>query len=185
MKGKNRNHSYLLGTVYQPNSDITSKEAWLQTFETILSQINNIWDGPVIMFGDTNIDTLSESSVRQQYIDLLHVFNLTNVVTKPTRHGKSLIDHLITNIPGKVTLTDVIPCDTVSDHDCPFMNINIKTTKFQPRQKSIRDFKSFNLVTLNQILHSYHLAPSYAFEDPNEQLSVFNSLILECLNVHA
>ena len=25
----------------------------------------------------------------------------------------------------------------------------------------------------------------YAFEDPNKQLSVFNSLILECLNVHA
>ena len=27
VKGKNRNHSYLLGTVYQPNSDIASKEA--------------------------------------------------------------------------------------------------------------------------------------------------------------
>ena len=143
--GKNRNHSYLLGTVYQPNSDIASKEAWLQTLETILSHINNIWDGPVIICGDTKIDTLSECSVRQQYIDLLNVFNMTNVVTKPTRHGKSLIDHLIANIPGKFTLTHAIPCDTVSDHDCPFMNINIKTIKFQPRQKFIRDFKSFNL----------------------------------------
>ena len=77
VKGKNRNHSYLLSAVYQPNSDIASKEAWLQTFETILSHISNIWDGPVIICGDTNIDILSESSVRQQYIDLLNVFNLT------------------------------------------------------------------------------------------------------------
>ena len=157
----------------------------MQTFETILSHINNIWDGPVIICGDTNIDTLSASSARQQYIDLLNVFDLTNVVTKPTRHGKSLIDHLITNIPGKVTLADVIPCDTVSDHDCPFMNINIKTIKFQPRQKSIRDFKSFNLSDFKSDFAQLPFSTIYTFEDPNEQLSVFNSLILGCLNVHA
>ena len=29
VKGKNRNHSYLLDTVCQPKSDIASKEAWL------------------------------------------------------------------------------------------------------------------------------------------------------------
>ena len=103
------------------------------------------------------------------------------MVTKPTRHGKSLIDHLITNIPGKVILTDVIPCDTVSDHDCPFMNI--KTIKFQPRQKSIRDFK--NLSDFKSDFAQLPFSTIYAFEDPNEQLSVFNSLILECLNVHA
>ena len=82
-------------------------------------------------------------------------------------------------------MADVIPCDTVSEHDCPLMNINIKTIKFQPRQKSIRDFKSFNLSDFESDFAQLTFSTIYAFEDPNEQLSVFNSLILECLNVHA
>ena len=82
VEGKNKNHSFLIGTVYQPNSDIASKEEWLQSLETRLSYINSKWDGPIIICGDTNINLSSTSAITQQYTELLNVFSLSNVVSK-------------------------------------------------------------------------------------------------------
>ena len=61
VKGRNKNHSYLVASIYQPKSDQTSKDAFIDQLETLLAQINNIWNGPIIIGGDTNIDTLKYS----------------------------------------------------------------------------------------------------------------------------
>ena len=144
VKGRNKNHSYLVASIYQPKSDPASKDVFIDQLETILAQINNIWNGPIIIGGDTNIDTLKYSPQKERYYSMLEQFGIRNVVVKPTRLGKSSIDHLLTNIPRKVSHTDVIPSETVSDHDSPYMLINIKAEMFAPRYKYIRDYKHFN-----------------------------------------
>jgi len=58
-------------------------------------------------------------------------------ISKPTRKGKKLIDHIITNI-DKIHREDVLPCDEISDHDAPYIVCNIRKPRFGPRYKYIR-----------------------------------------------
>ena len=54
----------------------------------------------------------------------LESLNLEQVVTRATRTTKSsqtLVDHVINNLPKRVTHTDVLPCTLVSDHDASYV----------------------------------------------------------------
>ena len=78
-------------------------------------------DGMFILTDVVNIDMLSPLYyLTKRYQTILDVFGLTQVVTHPTRitkTTKTLIDHLITSYPQKVTDTGVVPSSIVSDHD--------------------------------------------------------------------
>ena len=52
--------------------------------------------------------------------------SLPQHVTKPTRKGKSLIEHICSNILSEVIHGDVIHTDEISEHDCPYTIFNIK-----------------------------------------------------------
>lgn len=122
------------------------------------------------MCGDSNIDSVTKSQLNDQY---------------QTRHGKSLIDHIITNIPDKVSHCDVIPCETISDHDSPYVIMNVKGEVFAPRYKVIRDYRKFNLREFVNDFSYIPLNVVYALADPREQLALFNKLILDCIENHA
>ena len=71
------------------------------------------------------------------YNNILDAYGLTQHTSYPRRLGKSHIDQIITNIPKKRVCENVIPSETVSDHDAPFVVLNIRKQKFQPRYKFI------------------------------------------------
>ena len=84
-----------------------------------------------IVAGDFNIDLIDADKITvNKYNDILDAYGLAQHISYPTRHGKSLIDHISTNIPKKVICENVIPCETISDHDAPFVVLNIKKQKF-------------------------------------------------------
>ena len=62
------------------------------------------------------------------------LFNLHEHITKPTRKGKSLIDHICSNVPSKLIHNDVVCTNDISDHDTPFVILNIKKKRCEPRQ---------------------------------------------------
>ena len=68
-----------------------------------------------------------------QYKDILQSYNLTQDISKPTRKGKSVIDHIITTSECKVKVNDVIPWDEISYHDSTYIFLNARISKFQPR----------------------------------------------------
>ena len=72
------------------------------------------WDGMLILTSDVNIDMLSPLRyLTKRYQTILEVLELAQVVTHPTRitkTTKTLLDHLITNYPQKVTDTGIVPC---------------------------------------------------------------------------
>jgi hypothetical protein len=83
------------------------------------------WDGLLILTGDININLLnSDAPLTKQYLDILSTFDLTQYVKKATRITQTscttLIDHIISNNPKRITHTDVLPCSSVSDHDAPY-----------------------------------------------------------------
>ena len=83
-------------------------------------------------------------------------------VMKPirvTRTSRTLIDHIITNLPMRISATDVITTSIVSDHDSPFACINVGVDRY------------LNIV--------------YSSDNPEEQLENLNSMFKECIERHA
>ena len=62
--------------------------------------------------------------------DISQIFREKAHISYPTRHGKSLIDHISTSILKKAICENVIPYETISDQDTPFAVSNIKKQKF-------------------------------------------------------
>ena len=106
-------------------------------------------------------------------------------MTKPTGKGKTLIDHICSNIPSKLIHGGVMYIDEISDHDCPYTIFNIKKEIFQPRYKYIRIEKNLNM---NNYILSFKKLPNnlvYAFDEPDDQIDVLNNLINQCISDHA
>ena len=97
----------------------------------------------------------------------------------PIRHGKSLTDHISTNNSKKVICKNI-----VSDQDAPFVVLNIKKQKFQPRYKFVRDEKSFKLENYTNDFSQLLPSPAYSFDDPDDQVKTLNNLITDCVSCH-
>ena len=162
---------------------------WLDTFESLLSDLSISWDGMLLITGDVNVDLLktTKSSVRK-YMDMLETFNLTQCVAKATRttlHTKTLIDHIITNMPAQITHCDVLPCLLISDHDAPYACVNARVTRFVPRYKYIRDERNFDENNFLIDFETLPLSLVFSVDDPEVQVDILSSLIRECLDRRA
>ena len=100
------------------------------------------------------------------------------------RQGKTLIDHIATNIPKKVVASGILPCPEISNHDAPYIIANIKVTRFVPRYKYIHE-KSLNVEQFTLDFGQLPFNLVYAVADPNDKLGIFNDLIQNCLDKHA
>ena len=130
----------LVGVIYRSDLLMTVSY-WLECFEDLLSHITSTWDGMVILTGDINFDLIGRpDSLVTRYSNTLDMFGLEQIVTKPTRVTRTfrtLIDHIITNYPMRISATDVIPTSIVREHDAPFAFINVRVNRYQPRYKYI------------------------------------------------
>ena len=120
----------------------------------------------------------------KRYQGVLDMFELTQIVERPTRAtrtSKTLIDHIITNHPQRVTNTGIIPCSIVSDHDVIYTCVNLRPPWFHPCYKFIRDFRNFNEDMFKEDFSTLPLSVIYYLDDPDEQLETLNTLISECL----
>ena len=95
-------------------------------------------------------------------------------MVKPTRMRKTLIDHIITNIPKKI-----------GDHDLPYVILNIRKQKFDKRYQYIRDEKRFDFSKYQKDFSQIPMSVVDIFDDPNDQLYMLNEFSLSCINQHA
>ena len=182
VKGKN---SFMLAVFYQPSSVDSDKRLWMQKFETLIAYVFTIWSGPIVITGDTNIDLLKDDyNIAREFKETLERLGLNQHITKPTRKGKSLIDHVITNLPN-IIHEGVIPCDEMSDHDAPYIICKIRKPRFESRYKYIRIEKNFQPNLFKSDVEQLPFNLVYAFDQPEQQLDIFNELFLSCLNRHA
>ena len=124
LHGRNENTPYLVAVAYQPTPYESDKLLWL---ENITFWSGNQVGGVIIITGDINIDLIGDQKEStKRYKNILHSFNLHHHITKPTRKDKSLIDNICSNVPKKLIHNDVIYTDEISDHDTPFVILNIK-----------------------------------------------------------
>lgn len=103
----------------------------------------------------------------------------------PTRKGKSLIDHVVTNSSCKIKTCDVLPTPEISDHDAVFVCLNNRVARFEPRFKIIRDMKNFDLQTYVQDAAKLPYNLVYATDSADDSLDSLNKLLLSCIERHA
>ena len=88
------------------------------------------------MTGDMNTNMFNVSDpLVSRYTGILLSFNLTQHVSKPTRvtsTSRTLIDHLISKDPQKISHTDVLPCSSISDHGAVYATVNVRVKKYLP-----------------------------------------------------
>ena len=139
----------------------------------------------MILTGNMNFDLICRTdSLVTSYSNTLDMFGLEQIVTKPTRvtrTSRTLIDHINTNYPMRISATYVIPTSIVSDHDAPFACINVRVNRYQLRYKYIRNVKTFDEQEFITDLDTLTLNIVYSSDDPKEQLEYFNSMFKECL----
>ena len=112
---------------------------------------------------------------------------MQRLVTKPTRKGKILIDHISSNISTKLIRCNVITTDEISDHeisdhDEPYAIFSIKTERFQKRYKYVRDEKNLDM---NKYTLDFKQLPAslvYAFDEPDDKITVLNKLVHQCIS---
>eukprot|EP00111_Clytia_hemisphaerica_P014788 TCONS_00043593-protein len=97
MEIKGKHDSFLLAALYQPSPTLADKRVWLTKLDTLLVYVSKIWTGPIVITGDTNIDLIENSEIAQEYKELLRNHGLDQHISKPTRHGRTLIDHIASN----------------------------------------------------------------------------------------
>ena len=165
----------------------------MQDIQTWIDKSENVmcteWDGLLVITGDFNIDLLRpEQPQVKQYIDMLESLNLHQHVEQPTRitaNSKTLIDHIISNIPSRVTHTGVLPCPTISDHDAPYACINVRITRFEPRFKIIRNERQFVENAFLEDVAALPLNIVYSTDDADDKLEIFNRLFKSSIDRHA
>ena len=88
----------------------------------------------VVLTGNMNFDLICRTdSLVTSYSNTLDMFGLKQIVTKPTRvtrTSRTLIDHINTNYPMRISATYVIPTSIVSDHDAPFACTNVRVNRY-------------------------------------------------------
>ena len=179
----------MLPSVVYWSKCILDFQTWLDRTENLFSQLTVLWDGLLVVTGDMNIDMLKpENPETRKYNDMLESMNLYQRVTRPTRttlRSRTLIDHIVSNIPNQVTYCNVLPCSTISNHDYyyhdgPYACINIRVNRFQHWFKWLRNEKQFDKQAFNEDLKATPFNLVYSVEDPDEKLEIFNSLLRTC-----
>ena len=184
VQGRNENTPVLIGAVYEPSPNETEKLIWLE--KIILTEIYIKWSGAIIIAGDFNIDLLNETKQSQRlYNDILNSFSLPQHIAKATRNSKTLIDHVISTIPNSVISCYILHTETTSDHDAPYASFNVKKEKYQPRYKFIRNGKTLDMNSYTPDFQQLPLNLVYSFDDPEYQVSIFNKLVVDCINTRA
>ena len=124
----------------------------------------------------------SNETIQKRYVSILSSHNLNQHVKKPRK--AAILDHIITNSIAKVKNVNVIPCPAVRDHDATYITISTKFAPFEPRYKIIRDMKNFREQDFIDSFATLPLELVYAFNDPNDMISVFNELLSNHINEH-
>ena len=180
---KPNSKSFLVSTWYRPESPVSV----FDTFENVIAKVDAEYK-EIYLLGDTNCNFLpSANDPNAKHLrDILELYGLAQLITKPTRitaSSRSLIDHCITNCVDKIKHSGVIHLG-ISDHSLVFM-IRKSNSFRNGGHKTIktREWKLFNeanfladLEKKNWVCHG---------ENPNAQWEGWKANLMDTIDKHA
>ena len=140
--------------------------------------------------GDYNVNFLSQSIEKNNFINLLDNYDLVQYINKPTRfnfagNNSSLLDLFITSKAFSPRNCDAVPIsEAVSDHCLVFASFNIVSKK--PIKKySLRNYNGIARGAFEEDALKLNWDLIYYTNGVNDKLSIFNSYITFLINKHA
>lgn len=85
------------------------------------------------------------------------------------------MDRVISNVPDRITYTNLLPCSNVSEDDAPYVYINVLVKLFQPRCKMIRNEREFDEQKFLQDFSELPFNLIYSTDDIDDKLDLINS----------
>jgi hypothetical protein len=144
------------------------------------------------VLGDLNCDMLKtdkdSNTPTKKIKSLYELYQLSQLIDEATRITMttiSLIDHIVTNTPEKISDSGVIHTG-ISDHSLVFAIRKISVVRKQENTVEIRNMKNFDEEKFVTELLKQHWEYVYFFaEDPNAMWEIWKKLFLEVLDKHA
>ena len=137
----------VIGCLYRhPSQSQPNRTRFYDALKVTLEKLNNE-RCEVLITGDINIDLYKYTvdNDTSDYLDMLLNLGFLPIITKATRitdHSATLIDHIYTNFPHKVSRTGICAAD-ITDHLPIFCTVVNKLPSINER-KFCRDFSNFN-----------------------------------------
>ncbi len=175
-------------TVYRPPSALPE---FFDHFERLIKAIDNE-NKEMYILDDLNCDLLkpdSESNIPTKKIKSLYeLYQLSQLIDEATRvtiKTTTLIDHIVTNTPEKISDSGVVHTG-ISDHSLVFAIRKISVIKKQENIVEMRNMKNFDKKKFVTELLNQHWEYVYFFaEDPNAMWEIWKKIFLEVLDKHA
>lgn len=144
----------------------------------------------IIYAGDLNIDFLNPNSAAYKKIyEVIENFDLTQIVTSPTRIGKTsltLLDVVFCSNADIVNSHEVIDVPELSDHCLVSVSLNLKLLKsLQPRIYTYRNFKYFNTENFKLDLEQCDFMSIVYCHNIDEKISILKNIVTDLFDKHA
>ena len=177
-----RSKPIVLGVLYRPPKN----NGFIDHLSNSLENLNK--DDEIIILGDMNICLLHNSYLSKQYLGVLHLNGLTQLIEKPTRVTStcsSLLDHVICSKDDKISQYGVIDLG-ISDHCFTFCTRKItKLAIKQHRTTTLRSLKRYSEESFISNLSLVDWSVITNCTDVNEAWSKFQSVFISTLDMLA
>ncbi len=179
---KPQSKPFVVTTVYRPPSALSE---FFDHFEKLIKDIDNE-NKEMYILGDLNCDLLRPDKdyniptkkIKSLY-ELYQLSQLIDEATRVTMTTTSLIDHMVTNTPEKISDYGVIHTG-ISDHSLIFAIRKISVIKKQENIVEMRNMKNFNEEKFVAELLKQHWEQVYFFaEDPNDMWEIWKKIFIE------
>ncbi|XP_072047173.1 uncharacterized protein [Amphiura filiformis] len=155
--------------------------------ESILEQVE--YEGKyVLLIGDVNCDLLAADPhcYTKKMKEVAENFHLKQVITKPTRVTKTLVDHMYTSCPNNVSECGVI-LTSMSDHFCVYTIMGKENkVKSQNHKYSVnRKYKNFDENKFRLDIANTNWCNITNQSNIDDAVSNFENVFLEIANKHA
>lgn len=169
----------LVGCVYNPPDSPNN-------FHKLGNVLNSSRCENIIVSGDFNVNFLAASDSNLRLAEMLSQSGSLVMNTEPT-HFKpnstpSCIDLMICNCPDRVRMIDQIP--GVTHHDLVVMSYNLLIDSVTAEKTFFRSYKQMDMQALLADLSTLPWDSIFMLSDPEEQVQLFNSLVLYLFETH-
>ena len=179
---------FFVTTVYRPPN---ASSKFFDYFEKLIKAIDNE-NKEMYILGDLNCDVMKadkdSNTPTKKIKSLYELYQLSQLMDKPIRvtmTTSSLIDHIVTNTPEKISDSGVIHTG-ISDHSLVFAIRKIYVVKKDEHSIEIRNIKNFNENKfISKLMQQHWEYIYYCAEDPNAMWEIWKSIFLEVLDKHA
>ena len=180
----------ILGVYYRPPGQAAEiRDLFMNNLAHSISSAIDLNPKILLITGDFNDrcqrwDTAhTDSELGQRLFDLVAQYNLHQLISEPTRvseYSESLLDLMITDSPGYILNSGILPPISSSDHSVVFCSFSITHYKDRPFKRSVWDYKRANFDDLNSALLDAPWDTGFAvFDSISDTASYWTDLFID------